>query len=146
MLFDRIELAIENYKNDCKKEKLDRGFKLQYLLTSGEACWLGPYIREKQLRDPFGQKIFYVSTPTSYELVSSGRDKMQNTTDDLKSSDSSSQVRKQVCTYKSNNSFELFTCIYSRQLLFVVFLSFLGIIFVFYKYIRKFTARKPNMS
>jgi hypothetical protein len=70
ILMHKLELAISSYRTDC----LELRVSLDVLIDSKDECQKGPYIREKELFDAFGNKFVYLVSNTGYELISMGSD------------------------------------------------------------------------
>ena len=66
----KLELAISRYRTDC----LEFPVSLDVLIESKGKCQKGPYIREKELFDAFGNEFVYLVSNTGYELKSMGSD------------------------------------------------------------------------
>ena len=97
---NKISLAINSFQLDCNSSPEN----LDILVKSNEACWLGPYLRDKELIDRFGHKLHYIKHNDNYTLVSVGQDGILNTDDDLSSSDSESKINNLRYLYREKNN------------------------------------------
>lgn len=97
-LMSKIKLNISEYEFDCKHSPQN----LKLLIASKESCWLGPYLREKDLIDRFGNAFIFDNQIQN--IISVGKDGVFNTEDDMTSIDNESKRLKMKRVYSSENN------------------------------------------
>lgn len=84
----RVELvaaAIETFEKDCGHLPSSEEFP-QLLLSSGESCWHGPYLLDKDLPDPWGRPMHYEVIEGyrhGHKIYSLGADGVGGSADDI---------------------------------------------------------------
>ncbi|MFN0117432.1 MAG: type II secretion system major pseudopilin GspG [Elusimicrobiota bacterium] len=84
-----IEMAIDSFSFDTGRipNNQEGLTALQSNISNGEE-WKGPYIKKKQLLDPWGRAFIYKTSPqhsSEFQLISPGADGKFSTSDDIQS-------------------------------------------------------------
>lgn len=72
IMLSKLDSAIREYRQDTGAYP----YALSQLLSSNSDSWMGPYIKEKELKDQWGQpyKYLFLGESTGYFLFSLGED------------------------------------------------------------------------
>ncbi len=97
----RILINIEYFKQDCPNEPISINIlDILTLQKFDKLCWKGPYLKNKDTKDYWGNILIYSSINQKDVVISKGKDGKLNTNDDLRSIDNTS-LMKYIKNYKT---------------------------------------------